>query len=89
VRATFDPRRDVGDRVDPAGFRIDDAPLDLTRTYRVAALAYTLIGADGYKALSGFTDPYRNGRDHEEFIDYLRTHPVISPSARDRIRLLS
>ncbi|MEV5965990.1 bifunctional metallophosphatase/5'-nucleotidase [Kribbella sp. NPDC051952] len=89
VRATFDTRRTVGDRVDPAGFRIDDAPLDLTKTYRVAALAYTLIGADGYKALSGFTDPYRNGRDHEEFIDYLRAHPVITPSVRDRIRLLS
>jgi 5'-nucleotidase len=89
VRATFDTRRPVGDRVDPAAFRIDDAPLDLARTYRVAALAYTLIGADGYKAFSGFTEPYRNGRDHEEFIDYLRAHPVLTPSARDRITRLT
>lgn len=88
VRATFDTRRPVGDRVDPAGFRIDGAPLDLGKQYRVAALAYTLIGADGYPALNAFTDPYRNGRDHEEFIHYLRAHPLITPSARDRITLL-
>ncbi|MGZ0149759.1 5'-nucleotidase C-terminal domain-containing protein [Kribbella sp. WER1] len=89
VRATFDARRPVGDRVDPDGFRIDGVPLDLAKTYRVAGLAYTLIGADGYGALSGFTEPYRNGRDHEEFIEYLRANPLITPSALDRITVLT
>jgi len=89
VRATFDTRRPIGDRVDPDGFRIGGVPLDLTKEYRVAGLAYTLIGADGYQAFSGFKDPWRNGRDHEEFIDYLRAHPLISPSAKDRITVLT
>lgn len=89
VRATFDTRRPIGDRVDPAGFLIDGAALDPAKSYRVAGLAYTLIGADGYQALNGFTGPYRNGRDHEEFIDYLRANPLITPSARDRITLLA
>ncbi|GAA4218588.1 bifunctional metallophosphatase/5'-nucleotidase [Actinocatenispora rupis] len=88
VRATFDVRRPVGDRVDPAAFLIDGVPLDPARSYRVAGLGYTLIGADGYKALSGFTDPYRNGRDHEEFIAYLRSRPSIGPSPLDRVTIL-
>jgi 5'-nucleotidase len=87
VRATFDTGAAVGSRVDPAAFLIDGKPLDLARSYRVAGLGYTLIGADGYPALAAFTDPYRNGRDHEEFIAYLRAHRVISPSALDRVTL--
>ncbi|MFC4908227.1 bifunctional metallophosphatase/5'-nucleotidase [Actinomadura gamaensis] len=88
VRATFDTTRPVGRRVDPQRFLIDGEPLDLARSYRVAGLGYTLIGADGYTALSSFTAPYRNGRDHEEFIAYLRAHKTITPSKQDRITLL-
>lgn len=87
VRATYDATRPVGQRVDPAAFLIDGQPLDLTRSYRVAGLAYTLIGADGYAALAAFTDPVRNDRDHEGFIRYLRAVGVISPSARNRITI--
>lgn len=93
VRATFDTTKPVGQRVDPARFLIDGKPLDITRTYRVTGLAYTLIGADGYAALIVFTDPFRNGnigdRDHEGFVRYLRAHPVISPSKQDRITVLA
>lgn len=89
VRATFDARKPVGSRVDPARFLIGGKPLDLSRKYRVAALGYTLVGADGYPALSAFTDPYRNGRDHEQFIAYLRAHRTISPSPLGRITVLT
>ncbi len=88
VRATFDTTKPVGQRVSPADFLIDGKPLDPAKTYRVAGLGYTLIGADGYSALAGFTDPYRNGRDHEEFIAYLRAMGTISPSARNRVTLI-
>lgn len=87
VSATFDISRPVGRRVDPGAFLVGGEPLDLGRSYRVAALGYTLVGADGYPALSGFTDPYRNGRDHEEFIAYLRERRVISPSRLERVTL--
>ncbi|MEU6411869.1 bifunctional metallophosphatase/5'-nucleotidase [Microbispora sp. NPDC046933] len=89
VRATFDSTKPIGQRVDPAKFLIDGLPLDLGRSYRVAGLAYTLIGADGYGALASFTDPYRNGRDHEEFIAYLREHEEISPSRQDRVTVIT
>jgi len=80
---------DVGKRPELRAVRIDGKPLDLTRTYRVAALAYTLIGGDGTKVFAGFTDPYRNDRDHEGFIAYLRAHPVLTPSTLGRARPVS
>ena len=74
------PQRDLLLRHEPAG-RAPCRPgrrehrrrrLDLGHDYRVAALAYTLIGGDGYTAFKGFTDPVRNDRDHEGFVAYLR-----------------
>lgn len=87
VRGTYDVTQPVGGRVDPAHFLIDGRPLDLAATYRVAGLAYTLIGSDGFSALARFTNPVRNDRDHEGFIKYLRATGTISPSKLDRITL--
>ncbi|GAA1115661.1 bifunctional metallophosphatase/5'-nucleotidase [Kribbella jejuensis] len=86
VSYTYDTTKPVGQRVDPAKVLIDGKPLELNRDYRVAALAYTLIGGDGTTVFTGFTDPVRNDRDHEGFIAYLRAHPVLSPSTLDRAR---
>ncbi|MEV5510140.1 bifunctional metallophosphatase/5'-nucleotidase [Streptomyces orinoci] len=88
VKAVFDATRPIGRRADPAHFLIDGKPLDPNRTYRVAGLAYTLIGVDGYSALADFTDPFRNGRDHEEFIAYLRAESPIRPARRDRVTVI-
>ncbi|MEV0704812.1 bifunctional metallophosphatase/5'-nucleotidase [Saccharopolyspora sp. NPDC050389] len=87
VSYSYDPARAVGDRVEPSEVLIDGKPLDPERTYRVAALAYTVIGADGYSAFEGYTDPVRNGPDHEVFLDYLREQKVISPAPLDRVRI--
>ncbi|MEV0647288.1 bifunctional UDP-sugar hydrolase/5'-nucleotidase [Phytomonospora sp. NPDC050363] len=84
VRYRFDLAKPVGSRVDPASVTISGEPLDLTAQYRVAALAYTLIGADGYTALTEFTDPFRGERDREGFISYLRAHPVLTPAPLGR-----
>ncbi|SDR87017.1 5'-nucleotidase [Actinopolymorpha singaporensis] len=83
---SFDTSKPVGERVDPAGVHISGQPLDLHRAYRVAALAYTLIGGDGYKVFQGYTDPVRNDRDHEGFIAYLRAHRTITPAPLNRAR---
>lgn len=86
VSYTYDTSKPIGQRVDPAAVRIDGKPLDLTRNYRIAALAYTLIGGDGTQVFAGFTDPFRNDRDHEGFIAYLRANPTLTPSALGRAR---
>jgi 5'-nucleotidase len=85
VSYRWDAARPVGDRVDPAGVRVDGRPLDPARVYRVAALAYTVVGGDGYPAFSGYTRPVRNGTDHEVLGDYLREHRVLSPAPLDRV----
>ena len=89
VSYAYDTSKPIGQRVDPANVLIDGKPLDLNRNYRVAALAYTLIGGDGTTVFTGFTDPVRNDRDHEGFISYLRAHPVLTPSTLGRARPVS
>ncbi|MFD9029724.1 bifunctional metallophosphatase/5'-nucleotidase [Streptomyces sp. NPDC059567] len=89
VSYAYNPARPAGDRVSPRDVLINGKPLDPARTYRVAALAYTVIGADGYSAFAGYTTPVRNGADHESFVDYLRAHKTISPAPRNRVRVKS
>ncbi|MEV1171811.1 bifunctional metallophosphatase/5'-nucleotidase [Nonomuraea sp. NPDC049784] len=88
VRYSYDASRPVGDRVDPSKVLIAGAPLDAGRTYRVAALAYTLIGADGFSALGGFTDPVRGSRDYEAFRSYFQANETVAPPALDRVTAL-
>ncbi|GAB2670587.1 bifunctional metallophosphatase/5'-nucleotidase [Kribbella swartbergensis] len=85
VRYAYDAARPVGDRVDPADVKIDGVALDPAKTYRVAALAYTVIGADGYPAFKSYTDPVRNNTDHETFASYLRTHKTLTPAPLTRV----
>ncbi|MFI9551521.1 bifunctional metallophosphatase/5'-nucleotidase [Nonomuraea endophytica] len=81
VRFSYDVSKPVGERV--TSVLIDGQPLDPARGYRLAALAYTLIGADGYTAFAGYTDAVRGSRDYEAFRAFLAKGPV-SPPALDR-----
>ncbi|MGW4664097.1 bifunctional metallophosphatase/5'-nucleotidase [Streptosporangium sandarakinum] len=87
VRYSYDATRPVGDRVNPADVLIDGRPLETGRTYRLAALAYTLIGDDGYTAFAGFTDAVRGSRDYEAFRAHFAQGPV-TPPALDRATAL-
>ncbi|TWD74869.1 5'-nucleotidase [Kribbella amoyensis] len=85
VAYAYDASKPVGARVDPADVKIDGAALDPARTYRVAALAYTVIGADGYPAFKQATNPVRNDTDHETFAKYLREHRTLTPAPLTRV----
>ncbi|NIK57387.1 5'-nucleotidase [Kribbella shirazensis] len=87
VKYAFDAGRPVGDRIDPADVKIDGTALDPAKTYRVAALAYTVIGADGYSAFKAATNPVRNNTDHETFTTYLQIHKTLTPAPLDRVTL--
>lgn len=84
VSYVYDIAQPVGSRIGANAVRIGGEVLDPDREYRVAALAYTLIGADGYGAFAGFTNPVRGERDREGFISYLRAHPIITPAPLGR-----
>ncbi|MGW7411005.1 bifunctional metallophosphatase/5'-nucleotidase [Streptomyces sp. NPDC054863] len=85
VRYSFDASRPVGDRVDPADVRIDGVPLRLHRKYRLAAASGTILGMDGYPALTDYRKPYRYQRDYESFIAFVREQTLLTPSALDRV----
>lgn len=79
---TFDTTKPVGDR---GTLAIDGKAVDPARTYRIAALAYTVIGADGYSAFKAYTNPVRNNTDHETFAGYLRAHGTLTPAPLTRM----
>ncbi|GAA3486542.1 bifunctional metallophosphatase/5'-nucleotidase [Streptomyces cremeus] len=87
VRYAFDASGAVGDRVDPADVRIDGAPLRVDRDYRLATSSYTLLGMDGYPALTAYREPYRHQRDFESFIAFVRERKELTPSPLDRVRV--
>ncbi|MGW2017937.1 bifunctional metallophosphatase/5'-nucleotidase [Streptomyces sp. NPDC001927] len=87
VSYSYDPARPVGERIAFGDVRINGLPIHPAGTYRVAALAYTVVGADGYTAFAGYTAPVRNGADHESFVDYLRAHKQIAPAPLNRVRV--
>jgi 5'-nucleotidase len=84
VRYRYDASKPVGQRIDPADVTINGAPLDLGRSYRVAANSYTIEGRDGFPALMTFTDPMRHTLDHEGFIRYVRKLRVLTPAPLGR-----
>lgn len=85
VSYVVDTTAPVGQRIDPSTLLINGTPLDLNATYRVAALAYTLLGADQTTGFTVYSDPVvRGDRDREAFISYLRAHPTISPAPLNR-----
>ncbi|MFF5207658.1 bifunctional metallophosphatase/5'-nucleotidase [Streptosporangium sp. NPDC000396] len=88
VRYSYDASRPVGDRVNPADVLIGGQPLDVGRSYRVAGLAYTLTGADGFSAFTGFTDAVRGSRDYEAFREYLVRSATVTPPPLDRATAL-
>ncbi|MGW2934263.1 bifunctional metallophosphatase/5'-nucleotidase [Streptomyces sp. NPDC001156] len=85
VSYSVDLSKPVGSRVDPGAVRIDGTALDIERSYRLAGLSYTLIGADGTSAFVHFTDPVRNDRDREGFVRYLRERQIIAPLPLTRV----
>ncbi|MER7463942.1 bifunctional metallophosphatase/5'-nucleotidase [Streptomyces sp. NPDC097981] len=85
VRYTFNTLGRAGDRVNPADVFIDDAPLSLTGTYRLASPSYTFLANDGYSALSGFRTPYRHQRDFESFVAYIRETQTLTPAPLNRV----
>ncbi|MFE3521252.1 bifunctional metallophosphatase/5'-nucleotidase [Streptomyces sp. NPDC059161] len=89
VRYAFDAAAPPGGRVDPAHVLINGVPLDLGATYRLASTSYTFIGADGYPALSGYTEAVRHTRDFESFAAFVRLNSSLSPRELNRVTVIN
>jgi 5'-nucleotidase len=82
----YDARRPQGHRVDRGSIRINGAPLDSGRTYRVATSNFLWGGGDGLGVLAAGTDPLTVGVDVDAVVGYLSRHSPVRPPTLDRIR---
>ncbi|KKI94140.1 hypothetical protein WQ54_00970 [Bacillus sp. SA1-12] len=87
VSLRYDDSKPINNRIDPQHVMINGKPLDVNRSYRVAALAYLVIGADGYPTFTQYRDPVRVEGDYWAFLQYLKEQKVIEPPALNRVSL--
>ena len=85
VNYTYDKSKMINDRIDPTKVIINGEHLDLNRSYRVAALAYMVIGADGYPTFTQYREPVRTEVDYWALLNYLKEQKVIEPPALNRV----
>ncbi|WP_063789005.1 bifunctional metallophosphatase/5'-nucleotidase [Streptomyces sp. NRRL F-5755] len=86
---TLDLTRSGADRVVKDSVRLDGAPLDPAKTYRVAMNEFLAGGGDGFAVLKEGKDKYVGPSDLDAFTAYLTAHssaaaPMAPPKA-DRI----
>ena len=82
----YDPDRPHGERIDRSSVRVNGAPLDPARRYRVATNSFLWGGGDGLEALRMGTDEVTVGVDVDALVDYISSHSPVRPGPQNRIR---
>ena len=84
----YDASRPPGRRIDRASVRINGAPLDPARQYRLATSNFLWGGGDGLTALAQVPSAgsVLVGVDYEILADYLSRHAPVRPGPQNRIR---
>lgn len=79
VSYTFDPARPEGDRI--TSIRVDGAPIDPARGYRVGAFSFLVQGGDNFHVMKQGTGVRDSGLiDRDAWIAYLGANSPVSPS---------
>ncbi len=82
----YDESRPRGQRIDRGLVRVNGAPLDPGRRYRVATSNYLWGGGENLSAVSSGTDPVTVGVDVDIVADYFSRHSPVPPGPQNRIR---
>lgn len=82
----YDSSRPRGQRILRESVRVNGAPLDLRRQYRMATSNFLWDTGDGLTALGSSTDPVLVGVDYEILADYFSRHSPVTPGPQNRIR---
>ncbi|HEY5616803.1 MAG TPA: bifunctional metallophosphatase/5'-nucleotidase [Vicinamibacterales bacterium] len=82
----YDTGRPRGQRIDRSSVRINGAPLDPARRYRVATNSFLWTGGDDLGGLSRGTEPVTVGVDVDVVADYFSRHSPVAAGSLDRIR---
>jgi 5'-nucleotidase len=72
---TWHTSEPVGDRVDPAEVSIGGSPLELSKTYTVAANNYIAGGGDNFSMFKSATDKVTGPVDIDALVDYVKALP--------------
>ncbi len=75
----------AGAKVVAGSVRVNGAPLQPGRTYRVVANSFLADGGDGFPVFAVATDKYFGGLDIDAFATYLAAKSPYTPVATDRI----
>jgi 5'-nucleotidase len=82
----YDPARPRGQRIDRSSVRINGAPLDPDRRYRVVTNSFLWSAGENLDALRRGADPVTVGVDVDVLAQYFSRHSPVTPAALDRIR---
>jgi 5'-nucleotidase len=82
----YDLSRPPGQRVIRDSVRINGAPLDVKRQYRLATSNFLWDSGDGMHALGAGTDPMLIGVDYDLLAGYFSRHSPVQPGPQNRIR---
>jgi 5'-nucleotidase len=85
LRYSWSASRPAGSRVNRASIHINDVPLDMNATYRVAMSDFLWAGGDAFTAATLGRDPVAVGPDLDVFIEYLGRHAALAPAPLGRI----
>jgi len=82
----YDLSRTEGQRVDRSSVRVNGAPLQPDRRYRIATSNYLWGGGDGMSALGAGTEPVTIGVDVDIAVAYFTRHSPVRSDLPSRVR---
>jgi len=81
----WDNTKPFGEHVDAASLKLDGAPIDPARTYRVTINDYLALGGDGFAAFKGGTSAQFGIYDVDALVAYFGSHSPIAAVPPTRI----
>ncbi|WP_434042925.1 MULTISPECIES: bifunctional metallophosphatase/5'-nucleotidase [Sorangium] len=85
---TYSQSAPVDSKVDITSIRINGAPLEPARTYRVTVNSFLASGGDGFTVLNEGTDRLGGALDLDALRDYFAANSPVSPPPLDRITIV-
>ncbi len=82
----YDARQPIGQRVVAGSLQLRGVPLRMDAPYRVAMNVFLATGGDGFPAFAQGEILQRGVIDHEALVAYLKAHPGLKPTPRDRVQ---
>jgi len=82
---SWDSTRPSGAHIDAASMKLDGAPIEPEKTYRVTINNYLALGGDGFVAFKQGANAQLGPYDNDALFAYFESHSPIAPAAPTRI----